>query len=65
MPFGDYKNFDDCVSKNQDKSSPEAFCASIQKKVEGEDIKRDVQGRQIIAENVPIIFSSSIGVSDE
>lgn len=65
MPFGDYKNFDDCVSKNQDKSNPEAYCASIQKKFEGENIKRDIKGRQIIAENVPIVFNASINFKNE
>lgn len=35
-PFADYKDFDDCVSKNQDKEDPEAYCASIKKKAEPE-----------------------------
>ncbi len=35
MPFGGFKDFKDCVSKNQDKDNPQAFCASIQKKAEG------------------------------
>jgi hypothetical protein len=34
MPFADYKNFKDCVSKNQDKDDPEAYCAEIKRKVE-------------------------------
>jgi len=34
MPFADYKNFKDCVSKNQDKDDPEAYCADIKRKVE-------------------------------
>jgi len=37
MPFGDYDDFDDCVSKNRDKEDPEAYCASIKRKVEGKD----------------------------
>ena len=65
IPFGDYKNFADCVSKNQNKDDPEAYCATIQKKAEGENFKRDSKGRQIIAENVPILFNCSIGVSNE
>lgn len=36
MPFGDYTNFDDCVSKNKDKGNPEAFCADLYKKITGE-----------------------------
>ena len=35
MPFGGFKNFADCVAKNKDKDNPQAFCASIQSKVEG------------------------------
>ena len=35
MPFAGFKNFKDCVAKNQDKGNPQAFCASIQRKVEG------------------------------
>ena len=34
MPFADYKNFADCVKKNQDKDDPEAYCAEIKRKVE-------------------------------
>ncbi len=34
-PFAGYTNFADCVSKNQDKNNPEAYCAAIKKKVEG------------------------------
>jgi len=36
MPFGPYTNFSDCVSKNQDKSSPEAYCAVVHKKITGD-----------------------------
>lgn len=35
IPFGDYKNFNDCVRKNQDKKSPEGFCADLHKKITG------------------------------
>ncbi|KKN86839.1 hypothetical protein LCGC14_0263980 [marine sediment metagenome] len=34
MPVGSYRNFADCVSKNQDKDSPESYCGSIKAKVE-------------------------------
>jgi hypothetical protein len=41
MPFGPYKNFDDCVRKVSHKKNPpkdpKAYCAWIQKKIEGED----------------------------
>jgi len=38
-PFADYKDFADCVAKNSDKEDPEAYCASIEQKVEGETVK--------------------------
>ena len=35
-PFAGYKDFQDCVKKNQDKDSPEGFCAWLHKKATGE-----------------------------
>ena len=34
MPFADYKDFADCVSRNRDKGNPDAYCGSIKHKVE-------------------------------
>jgi len=36
-PFAGYSNFDDCVRKNQDKSDPEGYCATIMRRVEGKE----------------------------
>ena len=36
MPIGEYKDFKSCVEANQDKDSPEGYCASIEKKITGE-----------------------------
>lgn len=36
-PFADYKDFDDCVSQNQDKDNPEAFCGWLKNRVEKSD----------------------------
>lgn len=36
MPFAGYKDFKDCVSKNQDKDDPTAYCGTIKAKVEKE-----------------------------
>lgn len=33
-PFADYADFADCVSKNQDKEDPDAYCASIKQQAE-------------------------------
>lgn len=49
-PFGDYKDFDDCVSKNQGKDNPEAFCAWLQHKITGKwpsEDKFNTQGQSI------------------
>jgi ribosomal protein L37AE/L43A len=35
MPFGEYKNFADCKSKNKDKDSPDAYCGYIKHQIEG------------------------------
>ncbi len=35
MPFGDFKDFQDCVDKNSDKSNPEAYCAWLHKRITG------------------------------
>lgn len=34
MPFAGYKDFDDCVRKNRSKKDPQAYCATIMRKVE-------------------------------
>ncbi len=40
-PFAGYRNFQDCVNKNRDKNDPEAYCATIQRQVEGkEDLEK-------------------------
>jgi hypothetical protein len=33
-PFGDYKDFDECVKENQDKDDPKAYCAEIKRQME-------------------------------
>jgi len=40
-PFADYKDFADCVSKNQDKSDPDAFCAWLHKQTTGKTPAED------------------------
>jgi len=34
MPFGEYQDWDDCISKNSDKGDPQAYCGFIKNKVE-------------------------------
>jgi len=49
-PFGPYQDFEDCVRRNQDKESPEGFCAWLHYQITGEwpgqrsvDWEREVQ----------------------
>lgn len=35
MPLGPYRDFDDCVAQNQDKSNPEAYCGALERDIEG------------------------------
>lgn len=35
MPFGPYRDFDDCVAKNGDKDDPEAYCATLEREIAG------------------------------
>lgn len=47
MPFGEYKDFKDCVAKNQDKDDSDAYCAAIKREIEGnsdERIKQTLSG---------------------
>jgi len=37
MPFAEYKDFKDCMRKNQDKKDPAAFCAWLEEKVSAAD----------------------------
>lgn len=42
-PFADYTDFADCVAKNKGKvDNPEAYCADIKRKVEGETVKETI-----------------------
>ncbi len=34
MPFGEYEDWEDCISKNSDKGDPQAYCGFIKNKVE-------------------------------
>jgi len=36
MPFGEYKDMEDCIAKNKDKNSPGGYCAAAHKKATGE-----------------------------
>lgn len=45
MPFGPYKDFEECISKNQAKDDPEAYCAVIERAITG-DLK--VEGKKVL-----------------
>lgn len=80
MPFGPFKDFADCVRVQQQKGSSlktaRAVCGEIEKRLrkssEGTMIpkkmkekKFDEDGREIVAENVPIIITSQVEVFDD
>jgi hypothetical protein len=41
MPFAGYEDFEDCVAQNQDKESPEAYCAVIEQQAKDDASKSD------------------------
>lgn len=48
-PFAGYDDFDDCVSQNQDKADPEAYCGVIKKKTEqSKNLAEAVQGVETV-----------------
>ena len=47
MPFGPYDDFADCVSKNQGKDSPEAFCAAVHKQITGKFPTENEEPKQL------------------
>jgi len=40
MPFGQYKDFKDCINKNRDKQDPEAYCAAIENTIKQRRAKK-------------------------
>lgn len=40
-PFGEYTDFADCVSKNTDKTNPQAYCAWLHKRITGKTPAED------------------------
>jgi hypothetical protein len=52
-PFGEYKDFADCVAKNQDKTNPQAFCAWLHKQITGktpaEDTHKFIGGKKTMS----------------
>ena len=47
-PFAGYKDFEDCVKKNQDKDSPEGFCAWLHKKATGKWPSENFEGKGVL-----------------
>lgn len=54
-PFGPYKDFGDCVQKNQDKSDPNAYCAVIKKNIEGASVQQNSSEQTIEGHEVRVI----------
>lgn len=54
MPFAGYENFAACVAANSDKDDPEAYCATIMRRVE--------KARSVVADGHPLAKHFSGGV---
>ena len=46
MPFGQYKDFADCVNKNRDKKDPKAYCAQIERKIRLAEMQKQKTGKR-------------------
>jgi len=53
-PFAGYKNFKDCVAKNSKKKNPQAYCATIMRKVEASmnGMNEESEGDNIVGNRV-------------
>lgn len=60
-PFANYKDFDDCVRKNRDKSDPQAYCARIQAQVE---LTEGVEGPPEAIHVDPLAFEDGMSKRD-
>ena len=62
MPFGPYKDFDDCLAQNQDKRDPGAYCGTIKKAIEGGEftVSEESHGKKLLL-NVEI-FQTGVHV---
>lgn len=61
-PFAGYANFDACVADNKDKADPEAYCASIERRVE-EGRKKDKAPDDIPAKSAMVALYPSEDVA--
>ena len=61
VPFAGYKDFDECVKKNQDKSDPKAYCGAIKAKAEngGKEVTEHT-----IESTITRMFNAPIGAND-
>lgn len=42
-PFGPYEDMEECVADNQDKDDPEAWCAELERTINGEDEEEEAE----------------------
>jgi len=69
MPFGEYENWDDCISKNNDKNNPEAYCGHIKARVEEalmqhestEAVRKAIQAKEQEPEQVASLTTPDAG----
>jgi len=59
-PFASYTDFADCVNKNPDKEDPEAYCASIKQKTEGETVRETrVKQSRDVYEHIDLLYNAT------
>lgn len=65
MPFGPYKDFDDCVAKNQDVDNPEAYCAWLQDELKEDGlVSSDPMRLQIVPVRETFVDENQDGIDD-
>ena len=61
VPFAGYKDFDECVRKNQDKADPKAYCGSIKAKAENEGDKDMAE----LESKITRMFNAPMGATND
>jgi len=61
-PFAGYTDFADCVSKNQDKGNPEAYCGTIKHQTEGKTLEecKDIVSKIPFDLKIPLAIMDNI-----
>lgn len=65
MPFGPYKDFEDCVTQNADVDNPEAYCSWLQNELKDDDlVSSDAMRLQIVPVRESFVDEDGDGIDD-